>query len=95
VAEQPAGEPLFDRVAIVRYPTRASFFAMQQREDFQELHVHKEAGMEFTILIAAEPPEEVGPRGGEGVLVLRVRRFAAGAAAHPREPEGVQEIVSL
>ncbi|MDE0066726.1 MAG: hypothetical protein OXN44_07625 [Acidimicrobiaceae bacterium] len=48
-------EPAWDRIAVVRYPTRASFIAMQEREDFQEAHEHKEAGMDQTIVIGGRP----------------------------------------
>lgn len=78
------GEPAWDRVAIVRYPSRASFMAMQQRDDFRAQHVHKEAGMQFTIVLAALPaalpaaglPPNPAP---EGPLVMRVVRLADGA----------------
>ncbi len=77
VIAQPVGTLAYDRVAIVRYPSRAKFFEMQRREDFLELHVHKEAGMASTIVFAATPVhvDEV-PDGGS--QVLRVRRFAEG-----------------
>ena len=39
VLEQRAGTPGWDRVGIVRYPTRAAFFAMQQRDDFKEQQI--------------------------------------------------------
>ena len=56
VEEQLLGkDPLWDRVAIVKYPTRKSFIEMQQREDFQEKHVHKEAGMKSTIVMGGLP----------------------------------------
>ena len=55
VVDQPSGTPEWHRVAIVRYPTRAAFFAMQQRDDFRSKHVHKEAGMEFTIVMSCLP----------------------------------------
>jgi hypothetical protein len=47
----------WDRVAIVKYPTRRSFIEMQQRPDFQDKHVHKEAGMEMTFVIGCQPME--------------------------------------
>ena len=50
-------EPRWDRVAVVRYPTRRSFIEMQQREDFQKKHVHKEAGMAETIVAGCLPLE--------------------------------------
>src|SRR5258705_6843745 len=60
---EPGGE--WDRVGIVRYPTRRAIIAMQSRPDFQERHVHKEAGMERTIVcatlpIVAPPPAATG-----------------------------------
>jgi hypothetical protein len=55
-------DPEWHRTAVVRYPTRRSFIDMQTRSDFQEKYVHKEAGMEFTIIVAALP---VGPVRGE------------------------------
>ena len=47
----------WDRVAVVKYPTRRSFIEMQQRSDFQDKHVHKEAGMEMTFVIGCQPME--------------------------------------
>lgn len=45
----------WDRVGIVKYPTRRSFIEMQSRDDFQKQHVHKEAGMEQTFVIGCQP----------------------------------------
>ena len=47
--------PKWDRVAIVKYPTRRSFIEMQTRKDFQELHHHKEAGMAATFVCGCLP----------------------------------------
>lgn len=77
VIDQPLGAPSYDRVAIVRYPSRAKFFEMQRREDFLELHVHKDAGMASTIVFAARPLH-AGDLPDGGAHVLRVRRFAEG-----------------
>ena len=55
VTHQLAGRPEWDRIGIVRYPTRAAFFAMQRRDDFKDQHVHKEAGMDFTIVMSCLP----------------------------------------
>ena len=93
VERQPAGEPGFHRVAIVRYPTRRSFLHMQELDEFRELHVHKDAGMEFTIIAAAEPPEQVASGDPRGQLVVRLLRLAPGA--EPPEPAGVSEVVRL
>lgn len=71
VLDQPVGEPRWDRVGIVRYPTRAAFFAMQRRDDFKEKHVHKDAGMEFTIVMSCLPrAHTTDPRGGRLALVV-------------------------
>ncbi len=81
VTRQLAGTPAWDRVGIVRYPTRAAFFAMQRRDDFKDQHVHKEAGMEFTIVMSCVPgsvPTDDGP--AEGMLVLLVERGSSEAA---------------
>jgi hypothetical protein len=56
VDQQLLGDaPQWDRVAIVKYPTRRSFIEMQSRPDFQDKHVHKEAGMESTIVSGCVP----------------------------------------
>jgi hypothetical protein len=55
ILEQSGGGPAFHRVGIVRYPTRKSFMEMQRRPDFQNQYVHKEAGMEFTIVMGCLP----------------------------------------
>lgn len=86
-----AGEPAWDRVAIVRYPTRMSFFEMQERTDFKAQYVHKEAGMEFTIIMGCVPgadmPTSSPARDADGRLVVRVRRFAQGEQPGP-DPAG-------
>ncbi len=79
----------WERVGIVRYPDRASFFAMQDRDDFQKQYVHKKAGMETTIVMGCVPLWSADPAdGGSGPIVMRVRRFAEGAEPGP-DPEGV------
>lgn len=78
VLDQTVGDPAWDRIGIVRYPSRAAFFAMQQRDDFKAQHTHKEAGMAFTIVMSCLPEQhadEVGP----GSPVLLVERRADGA----------------
>jgi hypothetical protein len=70
VGPDGAGER-WDRVAIVRYPTRRSFIEMQRRDDFKERHVHKEAGVEFTINCTALPEGPVvGDDGGSGTVTF-------------------------
>ena len=47
----------WDRIAIVRYPTRKSFIDMQSRKDFGEKHVHKAAGMKRTVIVCCRPED--------------------------------------
>jgi hypothetical protein len=56
VDQQLLGDaPIWDRVGVVKYPTRRSFIEMQSRPDFQRKHAHKEAGMAETIVIGCQP----------------------------------------
>lgn len=55
VVEQPRGAESWDRVAIVRYPSKRSFVEMQDRPDFLAQHVHKAAGMEQTVIALCHP----------------------------------------
>ena len=58
VDQQLLGDaPIWDRVGVVKYPTRRSFIEMQARPDFQRQHVHKDAGMAETIVIGCQPFE--------------------------------------
>lgn len=87
VVEQESGRPRWDRVGIVRYPSRAAFFEMQRRDDFKAKHVHKEAGMEFTIVMSCLP-ESAGEFAVEGVIVGDDRRYDR--AAITREGDRVR-----
>ena len=49
------GTPKWDRVGVVKYPSRRAFIEMQSRADFQALHHHKEAGMAETIVCGCLP----------------------------------------
>lgn len=89
VVDQPVGEPRWDRVGIVRYPTRAAFFAMQRRDDFKEKHVHKDAGMEQTIVMSTLPVAHTTDD-REGHLVLVVDRNGSTASV-----DGVHEAASF
>ena len=75
------GTEAWHRIGIVRYPTRRSFIEMQARPDFQERHIHKDAGMEFTIVMGALPSAGSGDA-GRGAPV----RLIAYAAGHPAPP---------
>jgi uncharacterized protein (DUF1330 family) len=47
--------PRWDRVGVVRYPSRRAFIAMQSRPDFRAKHEHKQAGMATTIVMGCQP----------------------------------------
>ncbi len=63
-------ETRWDRIGVVRYPTRMAMVEMNLRKDFQELHHHKEAGMAFTIVVASFPEEVVTDRAQPDDLLL-------------------------
>lgn len=44
---------LWDQVAIVRYPSRAKFFEMTANEEFRARAVHKDAGLEKSLVIVS------------------------------------------
>jgi len=45
----------WDRVAVAFYPRRMAMIEMQSLPEFQELHAHKDAAMDFTIVMATMP----------------------------------------
>ena len=47
----------WERIAVVRYPTRQSFLDMQELPEYVELHEHKDAGMASTFVICCEPAD--------------------------------------
>jgi len=56
VVHQLVGDDtVWDRIGIAQYPTRAALIEMSMRDDFQEAHHHKEAGMDFTIVMPTFP----------------------------------------
>ena len=93
VIEQHAGDPAWDRIGIVDYPSRKAFFDMQRRDDFKAQHEHKEAGMEFTIVMGTEPVATGSGSADDGSLVLRVRRVGDGGAGP--DPDGVTPVASF
>ena len=50
-------ETVWERVAVVRYPSRAAFLKLIQRPDFRAATVHKDAGVEKSLVLVAEPIE--------------------------------------
>ncbi|MFM8946840.1 MAG: hypothetical protein ACKOJC_09070 [Actinomycetota bacterium] len=88
VAQGSADE--WDRMGIVRYPTRRSFIEMQSRRDFKEKHVHKEAGMDYTIVCGGLPAAAHRPIERRGYVTFRL---AAGPpTAQPSESQAVLSI---
>lgn len=77
VTDQPVGDPRWDRVGIVRYPSRSAFMAMQERDDFKTQHEHKKAGMEFTVILSCTPVAHDASVFSNGALMLLVSRGAA------------------
>ena len=47
--------PKWDRVAIVRYPTRRSFLDLESDPAFVARHAHKDAGMAASIVMGCQP----------------------------------------
>jgi hypothetical protein len=72
VAVVASGSEDWDRVAVVRYATRRSFVDMQTRRDFQEKHVHKEAGMDRTIVMGTLPRGGLPVHSDTGNVLLEV-----------------------
>jgi hypothetical protein len=55
VADVVASPGGWDRVAVVGYPTRRSFVELAAREDFQNWHERKQAGVERTAVFGTLP----------------------------------------
>src|SRR4051812_24955509 len=72
VADVVHGSEDWDRIGVVRYPTRRSFIEMQSRDDFQEKHVHKEAGMDHTIVMGTVPSGALPGRARPSRMLLEV-----------------------
>ena len=58
VDEQLIGDdPAWERIAVVRYPTRKAFLDMQDLPEYGTLHEHKDAGMAATFVIGCRPAD--------------------------------------
>jgi len=96
VEAQPVGDDQeWERIAVVRYPSRRSFLDMQELPEYVALHEHKDAGMAATFVIGCCPveppalpdgalahdraPHRSAPEDGP-VVLLHVLRDGAGAA---------------
>ena len=69
LADVEASTEPWDRIAVVRYPTRRSFVDMQSRPDFKAKHVHKDAGMDHTTILGTVPVDAL-PKTVPGDLAL-------------------------
>ncbi|MEZ5339941.1 MAG: hypothetical protein R2706_00390 [Acidimicrobiales bacterium] len=58
----------WDRIGVVKYPTRRAFIEMQSRPEFVAAHEHKDAGMEKTFVIGCQPMDY--PKAPEGTVVV-------------------------
>lgn len=96
VASNNKGTEDWDRIGIVRYPTRKSFIDMQSRPDFGEKHVHKAAGMERTTLVCCHPLDpsldtrERSLPVENRLVAMIVRQSADRDAAFKELPQAVQ-----
>ena len=96
VTAQLAGDDtVWDRVAIAQYPRRAAMMTMQLDPEFEELHEHKDAGMDVTIVSATFPrpgfvlPDgAVSAAGTDGLLLLEV----VADASHPELAAAVESV---
>jgi pimeloyl-ACP methyl ester carboxylesterase len=68
-ASVPPGEG-YDTVAIVRYPSRVAFQRMIDDPKFQEMSIHKQAGVADTIVLATDLVGAEDVASGEAVLYL-------------------------
>lgn len=82
----------WDRVAIVRYPSRRAFLAMQQRDDFKQKHVHKDAGMEFTIVMSTLPVRPFGGAHDRHPYIELTLTDAPGPGAAASDATGVFDV---
>ncbi len=68
----------WDRIAIAQYRDRMAMVEMSANDDFRTAEAHKEAGMDFTIVMATfpvegdPPPPQVSGAGSDQLLLLQV-----------------------
>lgn len=89
VAQSGPATPAWDRIGVVRYPTRRSFLKMQSRPDFRERHVHKAAGMEATFVIGSLPRDGTAPRATGHLVPGRIVAVSAYAAVNGTTPADI------
>lgn len=72
----------WDQIAIVRYPSRALFFQMTQNEEFRARAVHKDAGLEKSLVMVAHLQERQQPPKPEPIPHPATPEDPAVAIAH-------------
>jgi hypothetical protein len=72
LADVLAGHGSWDRVGVVRYPTRQSVMRMLAGPDFREWQVHREAGMERSIVMGTRPVAGLPTEPGASRVLLEV-----------------------
>jgi uncharacterized protein (DUF1330 family) len=55
IGELPGWDREWDQIAIVEYPSRAAFLDMIADPEYQAATVHRDAGLERTVLLATRP----------------------------------------
>jgi len=81
----------WDRIAIAQYRDRMALVEMSSSEGFEQARQHKDAGMEFTIVMATFPsdadpvPPQVSGAGSDQLLLLQV----VGDAEAPDLTDGI------
>jgi len=88
VGPDDGSESPWDRMAIVRYPTRRSFIDMLSRPDFEAKRVHKDAGMAFSIIMGCLPTAPVAGEADDSGSVW-FTAYPAGRAPGPALADGV------
>lgn len=84
----------WDRVAIAQYRDRIAMVEMSSNADFQKDEKHKEAGMDFTIVMASFPvenqavPPQLSGTDTDQLLLLQV-------VADPAAPDAAADIESI
>ncbi len=102
VERQLLGMPGWHQIGIVRYPSRALFLQMTQDAEFQARAVHKDAGLEKSIVMVAhllpsllpedfEPVEPMFPASEEDPPFEMIHLLAYHDVAHYEEGSGEPE----
>lgn len=72
VADVVAGRDGWDRVCVLRYPTRQSFAGLASRPDFLERQMHRDAVLERFVLLGTVPATVLPRTASAGRVLLEV-----------------------